>query len=314
MMAAGALLSHLANVGQFVEIGQGHAYQREQIRWTRRAYMLDTQALRLDLLGNAKDEIRAHYDTYVSRTDTLLLVDALLWNFALASLQFAEEFVPQKKGDCDYCIEASHPWLIKLWVVLVGLTLVLPFWSILMLIRCKSKLDNWLEVSLASLNRERRMTVTGVEHAGRSEQEQQAKAQLEIEEVINRLGGFIIRYQDHFSQIWNVECGKLYGAATTLLWLSAVNAISLVSFMFWFYVVNWQANPWKVHYHFVFVMGMGMILPAAYVLWSRRRIVEPDIDLVMPSLDEPKASRQPFPDPRRQDLQQRTAREPLLAD
>ena len=43
-MALLSALGHLANFGQFVEIGQGHAHQREQIRWSRRGYTLDAEA------------------------------------------------------------------------------------------------------------------------------------------------------------------------------------------------------------------------------------------------------------------------------
>mmetsp|Transcript_37507 Transcript_37507/g.86537 ORF Transcript_37507/g.86537 Transcript_37507/m.86537 type:complete len:446 (+) Transcript_37507:85-1422(+) len=158
-MAATALhlgaiaLEQIQNIGQLGELAQGHVHQREQIQWTRRSYALDAHALRLDALDHAKGEIKSHYETYVSRIDTLLLVLALIWPFALNVIQFSDPFVPdvESKG-----IAGQHPALFVTWVSLIAIILVLPFWGILMLIRCKLRLDSWLEFALAGVNRERR--------------------------------------------------------------------------------------------------------------------------------------------------------------
>merc|ERR1740117_2604821 len=127
--AALGAISTLADAGGVARAVQGRLYQKENVSWIRRNYVLDTQAMRLDLLSSAKDEIRAHYETYLTRLDTLLLVTALLWPFGLASLQFSDEFIPQTEDVCGYCIEAKHPWLISVWVWLVDIILFLPMWS-----------------------------------------------------------------------------------------------------------------------------------------------------------------------------------------
>mmetsp|Transcript_44887 Transcript_44887/g.81910 ORF Transcript_44887/g.81910 Transcript_44887/m.81910 type:complete len:436 (-) Transcript_44887:123-1430(-) len=158
-MAATALhlgaiaLEQIQNIGQLGELAQGHVHQREQISWTRRSYALDAHALRLDALDHAKGEIKSHYETYVHRIDTLLLVLALIWPFALNVIQFSDPFVPdvESKG-----IAGRYPALFVTWVSLIAIILVLPFWGILMLIRCKLRLDSWLEFALAGVNRERR--------------------------------------------------------------------------------------------------------------------------------------------------------------
>merc|ERR1719463_971048 len=107
-MALLGALGHLANVSQFAEIYQGHAHQREQIRWTRRNYALDSQALKIDLLGAARDDVRGTYDTYVERLDSLLLLNALLLPFALNTLQFSDQFVPGLDCKTEECIEVKH--------------------------------------------------------------------------------------------------------------------------------------------------------------------------------------------------------------
>ncbi|CAE7216074.1 unnamed protein product [Symbiodinium sp. KB8] len=152
-LVAGATLlngiGHLANLGQFVEIGQGQAFQREQMQWARRAYCLDSRALRIDLLNAVKEDVRDHHQTYASRIDTLLLVHTLLLTFALATLQYSDQFVPV--SGCVECEENEHPWLVTCWVRLpqlcaaYGFTrrrrafesrysvsgiLILPFWGV----------------------------------------------------------------------------------------------------------------------------------------------------------------------------------------
>lgn len=275
MAAVGAALSHLANVGQMVEIGQATTHQREQIQWTKRAYELDTQSLRLDLLSSGKDEIRAHYETYAERLNTLLVVDALLWPFALASLQWSDEFFPQNEELCPDCIESMYPSIFMIWALLIGLILIMPFWSILMLIRCKGSLDSWLEFSLASLNRERRSTVALYRPEEQQKQEQsdtkadEARLNAEMEMVVSRLGGFIVEYQDNFARVWNLECRALAKLATLLLWLSALAAISVSSLMMWIYLMNRQGKQHGAANHFAIAIGCGFLTPAVYVVGVR---------------------------------------------
>eukprot|EP00913_Durusdinium_trenchii_P024841 g23316.t1 len=123
-LVAGATLlngiGHLANLGQFVEIGQGQAFQREQMQWARRAYCLDSRALRIDLLNAVKEDTE----------DTLLVVHTLLLTFALATLQYSDQFVPV--SGCVECEENEHPWLVTCWVYAVSGILILPFWGIVL--------------------------------------------------------------------------------------------------------------------------------------------------------------------------------------
>lgn len=274
--AVGQALGHLGSVAQFVEIGQGHAHQQEQLRWTRRCYVLDTQTLRLDLLSAAKGEIRAHYDIYVGRLDTFLLINALLMPFGLASLQFSGPFILRngEDGSCDdafggTCIEAEHKWIITFWSWLVALILIFPFWSILMLIRCKLKLDSWLERSLASLNRERRITINNAQgqiNANGSKSKEETVHE-EMEQVVSRLGGFIVHYQDQFARIWNMECNSMVIAAVVLLWTSAAMAVILVSVMFWIFLYNRTGHQHSSHIHFIAVNALGVAIPVVYIIW-----------------------------------------------
>ncbi|CAJ1438952.1 unnamed protein product [Effrenium voratum] len=171
--AIGAFLDQVQNVGQMVEIGQSHVHQQEQIRWARRAYQLESQSVRLDVFDHVKEEIRSHHDTYMGRIDALLLVLALVWPFGLNTIQFSDPFVPQTEMECEDCIEVQYTWLVGAWIMLLGMILILPFWGILMLIRCKLKLDRWLEYSLARLNQARRgMNIAPPKEEERDEEEE----------------------------------------------------------------------------------------------------------------------------------------------
>lgn len=281
--AALGAISTLADAGGVARAVQGRLYQKENVSWIRRNYVLDTQAMRLDLLSSAKDEIRAHYETYLTRLDTLLLVTALLWPFGLASLQFSDEFIPQTEDVCGYCIEAKHPWLISVWVWLVGIILFLPMWSCTLLVRCKLKLDSWLKLSLASLNQERRATLTALNQpvkvmqegdptaAPKAETAMSEELHKEMEEVVQRLGSFIVQYQDQFSHVWNVECGGQVRLATALLGFDAVFALLLTAFMFWLYLMN-HSEPGNNFYgtatFLAAIIGVGLLSPFFYIFGS----------------------------------------------
>jgi hypothetical protein len=314
MADLGTALSSLGNIGSFVEIQQTHGHQREQVAWMRRAYILDTQAMRMNLLTAAKEEIRAHYDTYAERLNTWLTVDALFWPFGLASLQFSSEFIPQTEAEHQANIEAVNPGLIYLWVYLVGGMLVMPFWSILMLVRCKLKLDFWLEESMHSLTSERRDSLTAVKTQWvqrrtsaanldalalpeapqrRSTIERLSKlvkqnlplgndvddgddaslgdVQEDMEQVVARLGGFILDYQEHFSHVWNVECGRLIYLATSLLWMSAVVAVILNGMMFWMYLCNRDdSSTGAAQQQFFGIVIAGLVVPVLYVAYHEQ--------------------------------------------
>ena len=44
------------------------------------------------------------------------MVLALIWPFALNTIQFSDPFVPESEADCPECVEAKHTWLVGLWV------------------------------------------------------------------------------------------------------------------------------------------------------------------------------------------------------
>jgi len=287
-LAAGATLlgavGHLANLGQFVEIGQGHAYQREQMAWARRAYCLDSRALRIDLMNAVKEDVRDHHQTYAGRIDTLLLVHTLLFTFSLATLQYSDEFVPQ--SGCVDCVESLHPWLVIAWVYAVSAILILPFWSMVMLIWSKLQLDRWLESALGRLNLELRGSLAVVPGdaafaagpaanagagtsagAGMTDEQKGADLLDRVEGAVTRLSGFVVDHQESFKRIWGKECRTMISASTVFLWVSCVLAIGITAGMFWLFLQNHMEGKHKnAGTHFLVCTLCGLLAPAIYAL------------------------------------------------
>ncbi|CAE7706243.1 unnamed protein product [Symbiodinium sp. CCMP2592] len=288
-LVAGATLlngiGHLANLGQFVEIGQGQAFQREQMQWARRAYCLDSRALRIDLLNAVKEDVRDHHQTYASRIDTLLLVHTLLLTFALATLQYSDQFVPV--SGCVECEENEHPWLVTCWVYSVSGILILPFWGIVMLIWSKLQLDHWLETSIGRLNVELRLSLSAdfsQETAnGEGLQDRDGSQLLEkVEGAVTRLGTFVVEHQESFKRVWNKECRFMISAATVFLWVSCILAILITSGMFWLFLQNHMEGQHRhASSHFALCTLSGLLAPAFYGLWFRLVCRRPGIVRVL---------------------------------
>ncbi|CAE7250038.1 unnamed protein product [Symbiodinium natans] len=69
-------VGHLANFGQLSEVGLSRALHRENMNIAKVALQQDSLALRLDLLGALKEDIRDHYANHTGQVDTLPLVSA----------------------------------------------------------------------------------------------------------------------------------------------------------------------------------------------------------------------------------------------
>mmetsp|Transcript_49929 Transcript_49929/g.99095 ORF Transcript_49929/g.99095 Transcript_49929/m.99095 type:complete len:340 (-) Transcript_49929:11-1030(-) len=264
-MAFASVLGHLANLGQVVALGQGHAYQREQVNQSRRNYTLDLQALKVDLLGTARDDVRSTYETYMERLDTLLLLNGLLLTFSLNTLQYSDIFLPDGES-CHNCIPFVFPWTTSIWTYLVAASLILPFWSLMLLLWCKAELDNWLHQTLDWLQQLRRClfrqlapTAQTGGSTGSATVESNGSGP---EEAVVTLGGFIVHYQDLFMDLWNRRCAPLVLWATRLLWLSVFVSVALVAGTFWVFLADREGEQHSAHLHFLWVVLLGILLPA----------------------------------------------------
>eukprot|EP00441_Pelagodinium_beii_P044043 CAMPEP_0197651374 /NCGR_PEP_ID=MMETSP1338-20131121/32240_1 /TAXON_ID=43686 ORGANISM="Pelagodinium beii, Strain RCC1491" /NCGR_SAMPLE_ID=MMETSP1338 /ASSEMBLY_ACC=CAM_ASM_000754 /LENGTH=363 /DNA_ID=CAMNT_0043225993 /DNA_START=48 /DNA_END=1139 /DNA_ORIENTATION=- len=260
------------NVGQIGEFVQGHRQQKEQIQWARRAYRLECQSVRLDVFDHVKEEIRSHHATYMGNIDTLLLVMAIIWPFALNTIQFSDPFVPETGRQCQDCIEHDYKFLMMTWVLLIGVILILPFWGILMLIRCKLKLDKWLEYSLARLNHARREN-NGTKPATLPSRDKDLEEGLQEhpEELTNNLVNVMGECQEYLAALWKDECGWLVHISTSLLWVSSTAALMLTALSMWLYLVNKGGRTTHAAHLFASIVATGLVAPIVYVLCQRSR-------------------------------------------
>jgi len=163
--------------------------------------------------------------------------------------------------EADHCIEVQYPWLQTLWVYLVGIDLFVPFWSILILLQCKKKLDRWLQQTLDDLQQMRKLIITNDDTDTSSwSKETEELLITEQKRVVACLGGFIVDYQDLFMELWNSDCKPMVDLATKMLWCSATVAITLTAFMFWIYLVD-RPNDNNDEWHFGVISVIGLSVP-----------------------------------------------------
>lgn len=279
-MALFGALNHLANLGQVVRLGQSRLQQKEQVVLSQIGYQLDLQALRIDLLSAARETMQATYDSYHSRLDTLLLLNALIMPFAFNTLQFSDQFLLRSAEQCPHCLEVRHSWLTTLWVYLVGVDLVMPFWSLLLLLHCKMQLESWLQLSLNELQAARR-TILGAISVTCTSPSAAATPQgpctqsgsvnvAEHEEAIAIMRNFMVSCQELFNEQWGTRCSPLVWWATLLLWCSIVASLVLISLMVWLYMERNNGAVHENHIQFAFIIGLGLVVPPAW--FAHRRL------------------------------------------
>lgn len=257
-------------VGQALELKRGEEHHEADMLFNRLNYHQDKQNLRLDALDHAKEEVRSHYDTYVGRIDTLLLVLALIWPFALNTIQFSDPFLPQDEEKCPDCIEVQHELLVHAWVLMNAIILILPFWGILCLIRVKLKLDGWLEYSLAGLKKERRQIVVAMTRGVREENKgsvmSYAQEEDKADKHVRNLVLKVSEYQDYLAKIWTNECSFLVHSARNLLWMSAYAALALTALSVWMFLWNKGNASRTASYYFALIIAGGFFAPLIFWL------------------------------------------------
>ena len=126
-----------------------------------------------------------------------------------------------------------------MWMTLLGAILVLPFWGILMLIRCRLKLDAWLEYSLARLSQARRgMNITPQTKMGSTRNEDDEDDHDDTKDIVCRLVNMVAECQEYLGLMWTEECSWLVHTSTSLLWISAGAALLLTALSIWVFMVN----------------------------------------------------------------------------
>lgn len=260
---AAPYLEHAANLGQLMQnsywsrrgFEQAQHLHQEQVVWNRRAYCLDTRALRINILTAVKEDARDHHQTHAGMIETLLLVHTLILTFALATIQYSGHFMPSTSSG----LENIHPSLVWTWAILVALVLILPFWSILMLILTKLRLDRWLKGVISKLTVESILGRGTQQDLGPLSNLGDAELMDEAEATVDCI---TFDYAQSFKRVWGTECDWMIWLSVQLLWLSCAIAILITGGMFWLYLVD---NMESTHHHigtlFMGVIAAGLSLP-----------------------------------------------------
>lgn len=190
------------------QILQDHHYHQDEMRWNRRAFNLDSQALNLELVNTIRDDLRDLISQRAQQIDNVLLVNTLLFSFSFGFVCEGTFPVSRTTSPCPPGGEASfltngclrwYPtdfWL-RLYVTMMVLTFVLPFWSIWFALECKSGLDAFLNKIL----REER------------------SSRLDFKTWT--------RFFESFEQHWARHCRFNAMAASSLFWGGMVSALSV---------------------------------------------------------------------------------------
>lgn len=164
--------------------------------------------------------------------------------------------------------------------------MILPFWSLLMLLWCKMLLDQNLQATLEALQELRRQLmrpvdplspgdggdsnssrVLGVPKVGKDGQEttdREERIAHEAEDAVSSVSNFIILHQDSFMLVWTHTCCATVKWAARLLWVGVYCAILLVSYMFWIWLDDRVGVQHNAHRLFFGVCAAGLVLPMAF--------------------------------------------------
>jgi hypothetical protein len=238
-----------AGAGLFADVGgmvQAHLQLEEQLRWTQKQYRLDILSFSMDMLSQVKDEVKDLYECFSQRVDNLLVVHTLLLSLGFGVLQYSDAFYPGQ-----YVWDTR--WLQKLFLVafaiIQALGIVIPFLAVSALVRCKQKLENWLDDSLRELHQEFEFKICrdGRMKPGPGAADLEADLHRtdlldrQRDELIARIAGLVGKYHTSFDTMWRTECLGLYLLSSNLFWWAIVLTVSDVAMQMGVYL---QVKYW----------------------------------------------------------------------
>ena len=167
-----------------------------------------------------------------------------------------------------------------------------------MLIRCRLKLDAWLEFSLARLSQARRgMNITPQTRLGSVREEDDDGDHDDTKEIVCKLVNMVAECQEYLGLMWTEECSWLVHASTSLLWISAGAALLLTALSLWVFMINKGGSHSKFANWFAMIVMLGMIVPLVYVVRRSFDELEPPGEGILaqavsnPAINEPAARR-----------------------
>ena len=236
-----------AGAGLFADVGgmvQAHLQLEEQLRWTQKQYRLDILSFSMDMLSQVKDEVKDLYECFSQRVDNLLVVHTLLLSLGFGVLQYSDAFYP---GQYVWDTRWAQKVFLVSFAIVQALGIIIPFLAVSALVRCKQRLENWLDDSLRELHQEfefkicRDGRVKTEPHAAEADLHRTDLLDQQRDELIARIAGLVGKYHTSFDTMWRTECLGLYLLSSNLFWWAIVLTVTDVAMQMGVYL---QVKYW----------------------------------------------------------------------
>lgn len=144
-MGAALFAAVPVTIGEGVSIYQGWHYGRRDQEWSRLNFEMDSQGMRMDLVGTIREEIRDQIQVAVSTLDNMMVVATLLLSIGFA---FASEMT--SPPPCSPCTSIEK-YLHFTYTLFCALSLVLPFWCLMFTLRIRYEVDHVMKRNVREL-------------------------------------------------------------------------------------------------------------------------------------------------------------------
>jgi len=206
------------------QMAQDWYLHKEEMQFNQQAMMIDKKGLTIDLVNTVREDLRDLFQSRATRIDNLMLVNTLLLSFSFGFV--CEGTFPP--GD-------SQEGMLVVYVILCGMTLVAPFWSIWFGLECKQKLDHFLNEMLS----------------------QRTDDRLKLETWLG--------FYRAFEKYWKLQCQSYYKIALNLFWIGMLLALALCCVLL--YLVFEDLFPeTSVRLVFVSIVGFNIVIAIAFIM------------------------------------------------
>eukprot|EP00930_Biecheleria_cincta_P074395 TRINITY_DN61607_c0_g1_i1.p1 TRINITY_DN61607_c0_g1~~TRINITY_DN61607_c0_g1_i1.p1 ORF type:complete len:354 (+),score=45.43 TRINITY_DN61607_c0_g1_i1:69-1064(+) len=211
--------------GSGLEMIQAEAHQEEQSFWAQKQYRLDVFSFTIDILDKTKDEVRDLYDCYSGRIDTLMVLHTLLLTLGFAVMGYNDTMFPR-----NTIMEGQNLALRKIWLVFFATVqatgMIMPLWAIACLVKCRQRLESWLDESLRKLHKQLTCKMTERE-ALQAETHTDVKRLDEMREKnLTGVVALLSSCHEEFDEMWQESCQGPYRVASWLLWCNVILAVA----------------------------------------------------------------------------------------
>lgn len=258
-------------VSSVADLAQSQLHQNEQINEARKAYRLSLFALALDILSKCREEVKDLFESYSNRIDNYMVVHTLLLSLGFAALQYSDSMMPSPQ---------AHPGMLFIFISLFALSMVMPFFSVVALLRVRTNLNHWCDDIMKELNREMTLGFHYVERNGQSRTSQEHSAESVQIDLIKELGGLLSRCSESCDKMWRQRCKKWYDLAGHMFWICLVMNLMLVGIMMGNYFDFKYEEKWITPY-FGTLLIVGAVASSIFLCPMR---VDHGIELQTPLL------------------------------